>query len=340
MTEFTSTTNGTTNEPNLGAAITGVLVEIRCHKGLLMSLQQSTRHFLKHKIPVVVWHSASNRNFLQSLIQMDPDLKSSWESNLLFLHEFDPLEYGFDQTSDHKGVHYGGSYWYQRLLKSPTFWKSISTRYMINLQSDSLVCRPLSQDDSFFSRLLPNGGPTINYLGGISGSSFIFDPATMNMIRRRYRVRETPSALTMASPFNFNGGFSLHSVAWTLDCIERCQTIPETEKYTEDQLWNFCRTQRKKGNDVTELDAYSFASNIGATKCFNSDKSRKITRTCPFGVHKPWKNKVVGSYSELEESCPGLRTFESLQGIFDHHETCSVTGMEKKILEIPCSCQL
>jgi hypothetical protein len=51
----------------LNALLTGVLVEIRCHKALLITLQQSMRHFLDHEIRLVVWHSADNIIFLRAM---------------------------------------------------------------------------------------------------------------------------------------------------------------------------------------------------------------------------------------------------------------------------------
>jgi hypothetical protein len=319
----------------LNALLTGVLVEIRCHKALLIILQQSMRHFLDHEIRLVVWHSADNIIFLRNLIAAVPLLKSCWERKLLVLHEFDPHDYGFNGKFDHKRVRYQGSYWYQRLLKSATFWEAIPTSYMINLQTDGLVCRPPSPDDSFFARL--QNGQTIDYLGGISGSASIFDPTTGNKTGTKFKVSQIPSPSNMTANYNLNGGFSLHSIPWTLNCIEQYESRPLIRGYSEDKLWNFCRSQEVWS--VTELDAYAFASNTGATKCFQDPNgSNRKRRICPFGVHKPWKKKRLGSYKELEHNCPGLRVLEGNQDVFVDKEICDVVGMNKTLV-IPCSCR-
>jgi hypothetical protein len=128
---------------------------------------------------------------------------------------------------------------------------------MINLQTDGPVCRPPSPDDSFSSRL--QNGQTIDYLGGISGSATIFDATTGNKTATEFNVSQIPSPSNMTANYNLNGGFSLHSIPWTLNCIKQYKSRPWIRRYSEDKLWNFCRSQ--EAWNVTELDAYAFASN-------------------------------------------------------------------------------
>lgn len=330
---FDAVSSTQTQKQPLGTLLTGVMVEIRCHKALLITLQQAIRHFRDQEIRLVVWHSSHNRHFLEQLIEADPTLNSGRHNKLLSLYEFSPLDYGFNESFDHQQVRYAGAYWYQRLIKSTTFWESIPTAYMINLQTDGLVCRPLSLKDSFVSRL--QNGPTINYLGGISGSVTFFDANSGNKTFGSRPVPQIPSASKMSADFSLNGGFSLHSVPWTLNCIKQYQMPPWVDKYSEDQLWNFCRSQN--GWNITELDAYSFASNLGRTMCF-ADPTGKAEQICPFGVHKPWKKGAfLRSYTLLQRECPGLQLLHRLQGFFANAITCNVRGMVGT-LSIPCQC--
>ena len=306
MEEYRKIEPGQSLQPFLSA----VLVEIRCHKGLLIILQQAMRHLSPYQVQLTVWHSLYNEVFLKNLIAADPLLQSRFQSKQLVLHRFDPTKVGFDSKNDHRGVQYTSYYWYQRLLKERSFWKTITTPWMINLQGDTLICHP--PDNLALQHF--------TYLGGISGKSTRIQPKSDFHTYKK-----------------LNGGMSLHNVLWTLDCIETYMgddRIASTYK-TEDSLWNFCHTSLRSSLPVLEVDAYSFASDNGFTKCFNA--SSIGSRICPFGVHKPWVAKDRGNYTELKENCVGLGLLEENQGMFSDQSDCIVSGVHKNV-SIECQC--
>ena len=304
--------------------LSSVLVEIRCHKGLLIVMQQSMRHLHKHNIQLTIWHSAYNEFYIKNLKDADPFLKESYERNLLVLRLFDPSEYGFNESSNSPGVRYEGSYWYQRFMKSSTFWDNVPTKWILTLQTDSLLCRPVPESLDNLE--------TIMYLGGPSGFTTVYTSDGGNSSVQRMSLPLIPSDKETRS--HLNAGLSLHNVAWTKECIKNYKNQNGIEKATEDELWNYCRLSSSNSSGVTELQAYSFASDHGHTKCFSTADGKRI---CPFGVHKPWTKKMDGDYKELVANCPGLEKLESLQGMFVNKQKCLVFGMEKAVY-IPCSC--
>ena len=72
--------------------------------------------------------------------------------------------------------------------------------------------------------------------------------------------------------------------------------------------------------DVSEVNAYRFASDNGITMCFNDPSG---TRQCPFGVHKPWKKASKESLAELQAVCPDLELIQSQQ--YEDLEACPAT---------------
>ena len=316
----------------LGTKLSAVLVEIRCHKGILIVLQAAMKHLLAYDIQLVVWHSSENEKYLQSLIDADPILKKAYyneEQKLLHLHKFDPLDYGFDDSKDHQKVRYNGEYWYQRLIKDWKFWDSMVTEWVVNLQSDTIIC----QSPEVLQAQPIGPLERISYLGARSAFG---------------KIPIDPTNYTMRRWAHLNGGFSLHSVAWTKDCIEMFTTRGDNatlqvyEQKTEDDFWQTCRPKSKLTTDVTDLMAYAFSSDNGASNCFYVPKTNQTQRLCPFGVHKPWRRKKEHNgtyYKELVENCPGLDKLEVSQDRFAvGTENCDVLDIDGKTITVPCQC--
>jgi hypothetical protein len=313
---------------SVGDDITVVLVEIRCHKSLWVILQQAVVQLKGTGIRTVVWHSSYNEFYLTSLINEDPILQKEYQRGMLLLHPFDPTEFGFNGKKDHKRVRYRGSYWYQSLIKSRAFYESIPTTYMINMQTDTLICRPPDDD---LIKLVKNG--RVKFLGGMTSK----------------RVHPNRPSLDDSIGDTFlNGGFSLRSVPWSLECIDRFAR--NFTAASEDVFWNRCQKLTKNSNNsdtddnnaFTHLEAYAFGSDNGSTQCY-VDPQNKSKTVCPFGVHKPWKVKKRrakarrGKYSQLESACPGLSIMEANQKHFVNQRTCNISSIERN-MTIPCDC--
>lgn len=351
--------------------LTGVLVEIRCHKSLLLVLESFAKHF--PTVPLVVWHSPQNQEYLRQLVLQHRHLRLLWDAGRISLQEFDPTELGSGalRHEHNDGVRDTGDYWYSRLLKNTTFWKSITTPWALHFQTDSLFCRSFSNyfdlHDVFFL-----GGPSKPF-----ADSNIDDVFPIN-----------PSQTELMSYANMNGGLSIRHVQWTIDCLTDSRQRDEFfDTKAENVIINQCRWNRLFQNNisdtttklfagginfpaVTEFMSYEFASDGGKTHCFLNpnvtDKVKNVPvrqenrRICPVGVHKPWQRfetstEVVKRFSEpdwyreLLQHCPGLDHLRLLQGIYQHRRpsadhdkkdkslqhTCIVRGIDTRI-PVPC----
>lgn len=244
-----------------------VIVEVRCHAALAVAVASALR-VLPPSAPVVLWHAPRNGAFVANVTRRDAALDAARRSGRLRarLLPRPPTD------AELRAFVYHPSYWYQRLLTSASFWRLMETEWVIRFQSDVLFCaRP--------PRALVTAHP---FLGGASG-----------FVRRTaapLRMPADPRAGALTES-HLNGGLSVHHVPWTLRCIRRSRRA-----YVEDDLFNACR-----GN-VSELDAYLFASDNGVTACFTFASQRH----CPFGVHKPWARASRAALAELRAHCPGL----------------------------------
>lgn len=57
-----------------------------------------------------------------------------------------------------RGFMYMPTYWYSRLLTNVSFWDSIESKYVLTIQSDTLLCYPQNLANFY----------EMNYLGGAS----------------------------------------------------------------------------------------------------------------------------------------------------------------------------
>ena len=79
---------------------------------------------------------------------------------------------------------------------------------------------------------------------------------------------------------------------------------------------NKCRNEIPSVN-VSQVNAYRFASDNGITMCFNDPAGK---RQCPFGVHKPWKKASKEALAELQAVCPDLELIQTQQ--FEDLDAC------------------
>lgn len=302
-------------------AITAVFVEIRCHSGISLVLQQAIAHFGLQSIDfrIVVWHATQNQLYIQGLVAANSILNESFETQQLKLRLFRPQDYG---TSTQSKNIYSGTFWYQRLLTSESFWQdeSIETPLVVTMQSDTLICRP---PDMELLRTSP-------FLGGVSGftknsTTNVGAADALKKVKVGINPRNAPTQSFL------NGGFSLHNVSWTIDCIKTYGTL-KVKGWVEDDLFNFCRQQIQGSMPVTEVEAYSFASDNGVTLCFDVEGRRR----CPFAVHKPWQNKG-NRYDELVASCPEVERLERLQFV-QQGRYCNASDTESDVIKFECNC--
>ena len=279
-----ATTDAPTPAPPL---ITAMLVEIRCHPALSVVLRQAAQ-FLGPEVDLVVYHSSKNQKFVQGLVDLDEHLSTMTKQGRLRLQIIHPETYG---SVDPKHVT-KGDYWYSRLMTETTFWNNITTPYAMVLQSNTLMCRTLEPAEF----ILQN----VSFVGGLTGWKRIPQfavPVTDNPIYNepvKYRHKR--------------GTFSLRNVEWTKECIRQYRN---DDKYVEDSLYRHCGEMEIPHTvHVNELQAYSFASDLGVTLCFDGPNNERI---CPVGVHKPWVHGVKkAGYRELVDHCPGLDLFQRL----------------------------
>eukprot|EP00040_Diaphanoeca_grandis_P043821 m.10392 g.10392 ORF g.10392 m.10392 type:complete len:321 (-) comp8271_c0_seq1:149-1111(-) len=265
---------------------TAIYVEPRCHAALGLVLRTTLSNLDGY--PVVLWHTVRNAKYVIGVIRSDPLIRKYWEHKLLTLHSFDPKMYGSTRTNNiseplsDKAL-YHGDFWYQRLITMAPFWNTIKTPFMVNVQSDTLICNKPPLDIISKS----------TFIGGISGFNS----------KGRFKVADDPKENTL-TPSHMNGGFSVHSVEWSLKCI----ALDSKHFYVEDTLWNKCRDTIDTPG-VPEADAYRIASDNGITACFTF----KGERLCPFGVHKPWNKASATAWTELQQTCDGLSELKALQ---------------------------
>lgn len=298
-----------------------VLVESRCHSGLLIVLQQAISILGTEHYEFVVWHSKRNEDYVKGLIATNTLLNSTFQRQQLKLHPFVPADYGIIN----KAQIYAAEYWYSGLLTSSTFWETIKTPWAITLQSDTLICRA------------PNMGifNETTFLGGLSG---FFYMVTHRGLRKPMRISlgQNPRTNRSIAKHHLNGGFSLHDVSWSMECI---RNHVNTSAWVEDDLFNHCQHTLNSSKPVTELQAYSFASDNGNTKCF----LYKDKRICPVGVHKPWNLKSqAAKYIHLARQCRGLEQLENLAqtagSTHQRGENCTAHGVDS-VTRFQCNCQ-
>jgi len=277
--------------------ISAVYVEIRCHAGISLVLEQAIYH-LGQQVKLLIWHSKNNAMYIQNLLKYSEgnktELQKSFERGTIELHEFNPATFGDTDV----GNVYGANFWYSKMYTSIEFWEHIDTPFAVTLQSDTLICRHVQNLDL-----------KAPYIGGISEFMTNWPMLNERMIKSPVllAVSDTPKA-NVAAQYHFNGGFSIRNVAWVHDCINQ---IGSRQKMNEDDLMNYCRDHLKSSKKVLEKDAYAFASDNGNTMCHNTTDGKG--RVCPLGVHKPWVRKSSAGYSELLSNCPGLDKLEILQ---------------------------
>lgn len=279
----------------------------------------------RRRFRIVVWHSIRNQLYLQNIIAANSLLLKEQNNQRLQLRLFSP-----DSTQSNRL--YGGAFWYSRLLTSTSFWKSIDTPLALIMQSDTLICKP---PPSPVVELIGNISP---FLGGISGFTKEFaitsgGPAGQDAATQ-LKIPMNPRHNIPATSF-LNGGFSLHDVSWSIHCIEPYANLKK-KGWVEDDLFNYCQIMQNSSTaPVTEVQAYSFASDNGKTQCFDLDGKR----VCPFAVHKPWQNKKKG-YNELVASCPELEQLERLQFVHQGrycNTTTTTTGASRSMFECNCT---
>eukprot|EP00560_Eucampia_antarctica_P008508 CAMPEP_0197825398 /NCGR_PEP_ID=MMETSP1437-20131217/2489_1 /TAXON_ID=49252 ORGANISM="Eucampia antarctica, Strain CCMP1452" /NCGR_SAMPLE_ID=MMETSP1437 /ASSEMBLY_ACC=CAM_ASM_001096 /LENGTH=270 /DNA_ID=CAMNT_0043425383 /DNA_START=461 /DNA_END=1273 /DNA_ORIENTATION=- len=227
-------------------------------------------------------------------------LSENYNTGQIVLRRLDPVRFG---TMKNQYL-YAGGFWYSKLMTSLEFWKDIKTPFAMTLQADTLICRPVMDEDLKGT-----------YIGGISGFKTIWNPklALGNTIQH-IDVGPNPD-LDIITISHLNGGFSLRNVTWVHQCIRKYGGVQD---WVEDSLMQYCHERLGSSKPVLEKDAYAFSSDNGHSMCHVGNANGD--RICPLAVHKPWmtkKNKT--QYEELEKACPGLGKLEKLQYIHGEH---------------------
>lgn len=263
------------------------------------SLPQAALRWLPGK--VWLWHSRRNAAYVIELIRHEPALRAALRTGRLLLDLFDPAKYGSLRTENvseplSEKALYHGDFWYQRLVTSKSTWEKINSTWAILFQVDTMICSPPPMDVI----------RSASFVGGLSGFYAIGKKGE----HARFKVPADPHTNTTRS--HLNGGFSVHHVGWSVDCINRNPRF----FHIEDALWNKCRNEIPSVN-VSQVNAYRFASDNGITMCYNDPAGK---RQCPFGVHKPWKKASKEALAELQAVCPGLELIQTQQ--FEDLDAC------------------
>eukprot|EP00567_Pseudictyota_dubia_P003377 CAMPEP_0197436382 /NCGR_PEP_ID=MMETSP1175-20131217/3838_1 /TAXON_ID=1003142 /ORGANISM="Triceratium dubium, Strain CCMP147" /LENGTH=208 /DNA_ID=CAMNT_0042965653 /DNA_START=82 /DNA_END=708 /DNA_ORIENTATION=- len=206
---------------------------------------------------------------------------------------------------------------------------------MINLQADTLICRPISSRDN--ETIFHN--PSVNYVGGMSGFNTTFgrdektgeDKKIVLSFDLKKMASDLPSHERRTTS-HMHGGFSLHDIPWMIECIKQYGDI---RNWTEDDLWTYCLNYMEynrsglPSSEVTEFQAWWRASDGGLTKCLQDSEGNRL---CPFGVHKPWRNMdKYGNYTELVDNCPGLDRLEQIHSKYNSEEDQRLQVVELSI---------